>query len=108
DAFAKAACKAVERYQADYRRYFARPNARAIPKKRPLDAMPRVILVPGVGLFGAGMTAKDASIAADIAETTISVIANAERGGRFESISERDQFDIEYWSLEQAKLAGRK
>ena len=108
DAFAKAACKAVERYQADYRRYFARHNARAIPKKRPLDAMPRVILVPGVGLFGAGMTAKDASIAADIAETTISVIANAERGGRFESISGRDQFDIEYWSLEQAKLAGRK
>ncbi|HTM71813.1 MAG TPA: bifunctional aldolase/short-chain dehydrogenase [Pseudolabrys sp.] len=108
DAFAKAARKAVERYQADYRRYFARHNARAIPKKRPLDAMPRVILVPGVGLFGAGMTAKDASIAADIAETTISVIANAERGGRFESISERDQFDIEYWSLEQAKLAGRK
>jgi rhamnose utilization protein RhaD (predicted bifunctional aldolase and dehydrogenase)/NAD(P)-dependent dehydrogenase (short-subunit alcohol dehydrogenase family) len=107
-AFAKAARKAVERYQVDYRRYFARHNARAVPKKRPLDAMPRVILLPGVGLFGVGMTAKDAGIAADIAETTISVIANAERGGRFESISERDQFDIEYWSLEQAKLAGRK
>jgi rhamnose utilization protein RhaD (predicted bifunctional aldolase and dehydrogenase)/NAD(P)-dependent dehydrogenase (short-subunit alcohol dehydrogenase family) len=108
DAFAKAARKAVERYQADYRRYFARHNARAVPKKRPLDAMPRVILVPGIGLFGVGATAKDASIAADIAETTISVISNAERGGRFESISERDQFDIEYWSLEQAKLADRK
>jgi NAD(P)-dependent dehydrogenase (short-subunit alcohol dehydrogenase family) len=70
--------------------------------------MPRVILVPGIGLFGVGATAKDASIAADVAETTISVIANAERGGRFESISEREQFEIEYWSLEQAKLAGRK
>ena len=108
DAFAAAARKAVEKYQADYQRYFARHNARAVPKKRPLDPMPRVILVPGVGLFGVGATAKDASIAADIAETTISVISNAERGGRFESISERDQFEIEYWSLEQAKLAGRK
>jgi rhamnose utilization protein RhaD (predicted bifunctional aldolase and dehydrogenase)/NAD(P)-dependent dehydrogenase (short-subunit alcohol dehydrogenase family) len=108
DAFTRIARKAVEKYQAGYRRYFARHNARAVPKKRPLDAMPRVILVPGVGLFGAGTTAKDASIAADIAETTISVISSAERGGRFESISERDQFDIEYWSLEQAKLAGRK
>jgi rhamnose utilization protein RhaD (predicted bifunctional aldolase and dehydrogenase)/NAD(P)-dependent dehydrogenase (short-subunit alcohol dehydrogenase family) len=108
DAFAKAARKALEKYRADYGRYFARHNARAVPKKRPLDAMPRVILLPGVGLFGVGANAKDASIAADITETTISVIANAERGGRFESISERDQFDIEYWSLEQAKLAGRK
>ena len=108
DAFVAAAGKAVERYQADYRRYFARHDARAIPKKRPLDPMPRVILVPGVGLFGVGATAKDASIAADIAETTISVVASVERGGRFESISEREQFEIEYWSLEQAKLAGRK
>ena len=107
-AFASAARKAVERYKSDYQRYFARHNARAVPKKRPLDAMPRVILLPGVGLFGVGVNAKDASVAADIAETTISVIANAEKGGRFESISERDQFEIEYWSLEQAKLAGRK
>ena len=107
-AFATAARKAVERYQADYQRYFARHNARAVPKKRPLDPMPRVILVPGVGVFGVGATAKDARIAADIAETAISVIANAEKGGRFESITERDQFEIEYWSLEQAKLAGRK
>jgi rhamnose utilization protein RhaD (predicted bifunctional aldolase and dehydrogenase)/NAD(P)-dependent dehydrogenase (short-subunit alcohol dehydrogenase family) len=108
DAFAAGARKAVEKYQADYRRYFARHNARAVPKKRPLDSMPRVILVPGIGLFGVGATARDASIAADIAETTISVISDAESGGRFESISERNQFEIEYWSLEQAKLAGRK
>ena len=108
DVFAATARKAFEKYQADYRRYFVRHNARTVPKKRPLDAMPRVILVPGVGLFGVGVTGKDASIAADISETTISVITNAERGGRFESISEREQFEIEYWSLEQAKLAGRK
>ncbi|HEY7231808.1 MAG TPA: bifunctional aldolase/short-chain dehydrogenase [Pseudolabrys sp.] len=108
DAFAATARKAVEKYQANYRRYFARHNARAIPKKLPLDPMPRVVLVPGIGLFGVGTTAKDASIAADIAETAIAVISNAEKGGRFESISEREQFEIEYWSLEQAKLAGRK
>ena len=69
--------------------------------------MPRVILVPGVGLFGAGATAADARIAADIAETTIAVILDAEAGGGFESIAERDQFDMEYWSLEQAKLGKR-
>ena len=108
DAFAKTARKAVEKYQADYQRYFQRHNAVANPKKKALDPMPRVILVPGVGLFGAGTSAKDAAVAADVAETCLSVTAAAERGGRFESISERQQFEMEYWSLEQAKLTGRK
>jgi rhamnose utilization protein RhaD (predicted bifunctional aldolase and dehydrogenase)/NAD(P)-dependent dehydrogenase (short-subunit alcohol dehydrogenase family) len=104
DAFARAARRAVAKYQASYERYFTRNNAKAEPKRKPLDSMPRVILVPGVGLFGAGVSAADARIAADIAETTVSVIAAAEAGGGFESIGERDQFDMEYWSLEQAKL----
>ena len=42
------------------------------------------------------------------AETSIAVILDVEGSSRFESISERDQFDMEYWSLEQAKLAGRE
>ncbi|MGI8527615.1 MAG: bifunctional aldolase/short-chain dehydrogenase [Pseudolabrys sp.] len=107
DRFAALARKSVAKYQGNYRRYFARHNAKAKPKKKPLDPMPRVILAPGVGLFGAGMTAKDAAIAADIAETCLAVVTDAETGGRFESISERQQFEMEYWSLEQAKLAGR-
>src|SRR5690606_1432235 len=90
-----------------YRRYFERHNKRFNGAKTPLDAAPRVVLVPGVGLFGVGATAKEASVAADIAETSLSVISDVERSGVFESISERDQFDIEYWSLEQAKLAGQ-
>jgi NAD(P)-dependent dehydrogenase (short-subunit alcohol dehydrogenase family) len=60
--------------------------------------------VPGLGLFGLGKSAKDAAIAADIAENTIEVITQAEAIGRFESVSEAEMFDLEYWSLEQAKL----
>ena len=104
ESFAAAARKAIEKYQTRYRRYFERHNAGSNPKKRPLDAMPRVILVPGVGLFGLGSSSKDARIAADIAETCVSVVLDAEAAGRFESIKERDQFEVEYWSLEQAKL----
>ena len=66
--------------------------------------MPRVILVPGLGLFGLGRNARDARIAADIAESTVETVTDAEAVGRFESIAEADLFDIEYWSLEQAKL----
>jgi NAD(P)-dependent dehydrogenase (short-subunit alcohol dehydrogenase family) len=67
--------------------------------------MPRVILVPGVGLFGLGRSAKDATIASDLAENTVRVITDAEAIGRYEPLPESDLFALEYWSLEQAKLA---
>ncbi|MDI1346617.1 MAG: bifunctional aldolase/short-chain dehydrogenase [Pseudolabrys sp.] len=107
DDFTAAARTAMDQYQAAYHAYFKRHTAQAHPKKKPLDPMPRVLLVPGVGLFGLGATAKDASIVADIAETCASVVLDVESGGRFESLDERDQFDMEYWSLEQAKLGKR-
>ena len=87
-----------------YHDYFARNNARVNGAKKELDPFPRVILVPGVGLFGLGASAKDAAIAADIAENTVEVITDAERMSAYRPISEDDQFDVEYWSLEQAKL----
>jgi NAD(P)-dependent dehydrogenase (short-subunit alcohol dehydrogenase family) len=96
--------RAVSEFVEHYRGYFDRNNARAEPKKSQLDPMPRVVLVPGVGLFGLGASAKDAAIAADIAENTVEVIANAEAIGRYCPIPEADMFDVEYWSLEQAKL----
>ncbi|MGQ0741370.1 MAG: bifunctional aldolase/short-chain dehydrogenase [Alphaproteobacteria bacterium] len=96
--------EAVGRYVEHYHAYFRRNNERAHPKKTELDPLPRVALVPGLGLFGMGTSAKDAAIAAHIAEATVEVITDAEAIGRYESISAADQFDIEYWSLEQAKL----
>jgi NAD(P)-dependent dehydrogenase (short-subunit alcohol dehydrogenase family) len=65
-----------------------------------------VVLVPGVGLFGLGSTPKAAGVAADLAENTVRVITDAEAIGRFEPLPESDLFDVEYWSLEQAKLKG--
>jgi rhamnose utilization protein RhaD (predicted bifunctional aldolase and dehydrogenase)/NAD(P)-dependent dehydrogenase (short-subunit alcohol dehydrogenase family) len=102
--FKRAAQKAVTGFVDNYKAYFGRNNARAGGVKRMLDPIPRVALVPGLGLFGLGRTKKDARIAADIATNAIETIADAEAIGRFESISEADMFDMEYWSLEQAKL----
>jgi NAD(P)-dependent dehydrogenase (short-subunit alcohol dehydrogenase family) len=73
-----------------------------------LDPLPRLVLVPGLGLFGLGASAKDARIAADVAEAAIEGITDAEAIGRFTSISEHDMFDCEYWPLELAKLGARK
>jgi rhamnose utilization protein RhaD (predicted bifunctional aldolase and dehydrogenase) len=104
DEWAKNVHAAVDAFAAHYHDYFARNNETSTPKKKELDPLPRVILVPGVGMFGLGATAKDAAIAADIAENTIEVITDAEAIGEYKCISENDMFEVEYWSLEQAKL----
>ncbi|MGD8355215.1 MAG: bifunctional aldolase/short-chain dehydrogenase [Methyloceanibacter sp.] len=104
-AFARSVQAAVETYVAEYDIYFSRENEAVGGTKTKLDPMPRVILVPGVGLFGLGRSAKDATIASDLAENTVRVITDAEAIGRYEPLPESDLFALEYWSLEQAKLA---
>src|SRR5207253_10175995 len=47
-------------------------------------------------------------VAADLAEAAVATITDAEAVGRFEPLPEQDLFDVEYWSLEQAKLGGAK
>jgi rhamnulose-1-phosphate aldolase/alcohol dehydrogenase len=108
DAFKPAAQAAAQAFAARYAAYFARNNARCGGSKKMLDPLPRVVLVPGLGLFGLGRSKKDARVAADLAEAAVEGITDAEAIGRFESISEADMFDCEYWSLEQAKLGTAK
>jgi rhamnose utilization protein RhaD (predicted bifunctional aldolase and dehydrogenase)/NAD(P)-dependent dehydrogenase (short-subunit alcohol dehydrogenase family) len=102
--FAAGARAAMEDYQEAYHAYFAANNERQASTKTELDPVPRVILVPGLGLFGLGASAAEAAIAADLAETNVEVIGAAEAVGTFTAVSEAEAFDIEYWSLEQAKL----
>ncbi len=104
DEFKAAVRDAVEHFVADYHAYFARHNPRQAAPKRELDPVPRVVLVPGLGLLGLGGTARDARIAADIAQSTVETVTDAEAAGRFAPVGEADMFDMEYWSLEQAKL----
>ncbi|MDP6352198.1 MAG: bifunctional aldolase/short-chain dehydrogenase [Alphaproteobacteria bacterium] len=104
DAFARGASRAVADFRKRYRAYVARQSAKVTGPIVSLDDSPRVILVPGLGLFGVGDDARAANIAADLAEATIDVVRGAEAVGRFRGIGEADQFAVEYWSLEQAKL----
>ena len=106
DAFKTAVDAAVADYVAHYEATFTRENARCGCNKIKLDSMPRIALVPGVGLFGLAGTAKEAAIAADLAENAVRVVTDAEAIGRFQPLVEADAFDVEYWSLEQAKLKG--
>jgi rhamnose utilization protein RhaD (predicted bifunctional aldolase and dehydrogenase)/NAD(P)-dependent dehydrogenase (short-subunit alcohol dehydrogenase family) len=108
EGFRAGAEKAFAAFEQRYHDYFARHNKHQDPPKTELDPVPRVVLVPGVGLFGVGNSKSAAKIASDIAENTIQTITDAEAIGRYECLSEADLFDMEYWSLEQAKLGKGK
>jgi rhamnose utilization protein RhaD (predicted bifunctional aldolase and dehydrogenase)/NAD(P)-dependent dehydrogenase (short-subunit alcohol dehydrogenase family) len=108
DTFKAAGRDAVEDFVARYCAYFTRNNTRCGGVKLMLDPLPRVVLVPGLGLFGLGRSKKDARIVADMAEAAVETITQAEAVGQFESISEAEMFDCEYWSLEQAKLGSAR
>jgi rhamnose utilization protein RhaD (predicted bifunctional aldolase and dehydrogenase)/NAD(P)-dependent dehydrogenase (short-subunit alcohol dehydrogenase family) len=98
----------LQRYREDYENYVQRQMASKAIVVKPLDPDPRVILVPGIGLITVGATPAAASIAADIYEHTIAVIRGAEAIGSYHALPEGDLFDMEYWSLEQAKLGKDK
>jgi len=73
-----------------------------------LDTMPRLTLVRGLGLFGHGRSLKEAKIAADVGEMLVEAVTGAEAVGSFHPLPLSDLFELEYWSLEQAKLASNK
>ncbi len=104
-AWQAGARRAIDDFIAWYDDYFARNNSRVGGTRRALDPLPRVFLIPGLGLVGVGRSAADAATSADVAEAMVDAVLDAEAVGRFESISEADHFDMEYWSLEQAKLS---
>lgn len=98
----------VAAYASAYRAYVERHRHRQTGPVTPLDPAPRVVFDGELGMLTAGDTVRDVGVAADIAEHTIAVIEAADGLGGYRSLDEAQSFDIEYWSLEQAKLAGRR
>ncbi|MCT8998586.1 bifunctional aldolase/short-chain dehydrogenase [Chelativorans intermedius] len=98
----------VAEFADRYREYFETNNARDDVARTMLDPMPRLTLVRGLGLFGHGRSMKEAKIAADVGEMLVEAVTGAEAIGSFHPLALSDLFELEYWSLEQAKLAANK
>jgi rhamnose utilization protein RhaD (predicted bifunctional aldolase and dehydrogenase)/NAD(P)-dependent dehydrogenase (short-subunit alcohol dehydrogenase family) len=94
----------VAAYAAAYRAYFNAHAPAAGDPKAMLDAAPRIVLDPELGLLAVGGTAGEAAIAAEIYQHTMDVIERAERLGGYRALPAADLFAVEYWDLEQAKL----
>ena len=95
---------AVDSYRREYDATFARCAAEKGVSPKKLDSAPRVLLLGGAGALSFGRTKRDARVAADIAEHTVRAKLRSDALGRYEGLPASDLFDMEYWSLEQAKL----
>ena len=107
-ALAQQLRDAVAAFGARYERYVAENIRHKGVQRKALDALPRVVLLPGAGMFCWGPSKKDAVIAADLYEHTLRVKAQVHATGTYEALTLSELFDMEYWPLEQAKLGKAK
>jgi len=108
EEFKIIAKKAFENYRKKYISYFNVNKKKVKGKKVMLDTSPRVVLVQNVGMFSVGKDLNAARIAGDLTETNARVISSVEETSTYKFIPEKDLFDVEYWSLEQAKIKRKK
>jgi len=94
----------VAAYAERYTAFFERHAKSAKEPKTMLDAAPRMVLDPAFGFAALGRTARESAIVEELYDHTIDVIQQAEALGGWQAVGESHLFDIEYWSLEQAKL----
>lgn len=99
---------AVSAWADRYRAYFDSHAPQAAEPKTMLPLQPGLVWLQGAGIVGVGATAAAARVAADIGLQSARVRADGEAAGGFRPIGPRDLFDMEYWSLEQAKLGSGK
>jgi rhamnulose-1-phosphate aldolase/alcohol dehydrogenase len=92
-------------YRADYAAYYQRYAGPDSPPMRGAD--PAIVLVPGIGMFSYGPDKQTARVAGEFYVNAINVMRGAEAVSRYSPISEAEKFRIEYWALEEAKLARR-
>lgn len=90
-------------YRAEYAAYYARHAEPDSPAMRGAD--PAIVLVPGVGMFSFGADKRTARVAGEFYLNAINVMRGAETISTYAPIDEREKFRIEYWALEEAKLA---
>ena len=91
----------LAQYRERYVRYFERYKT---PGVTMLDPNPRVILIPGVGMFTTGKDRRASRITRDIYLHTLGVIQDSTAISSYVSLSPRELCDFEYWPMENFKL----
>ena len=103
EEFTAAATAGHAQYRLDYAAYYERNKEAGSPAMRGAD--PRIMLVPGVGMFSFGKDKQTARVAGEYFVNAINAMHGAESVSSYAPVAEREKFRIEYWALEEAKLA---
>ncbi len=99
--FSKNSQKDLDKYVKDYKAYFKKYNQ----GEKLLDQAPRWAILPNSGTLSFGPSPKHCAIIEDITRHTKKAIHQAEHLGGWNALPPKDLFEVEYWSLEQAKLS---
>jgi NAD(P)-dependent dehydrogenase (short-subunit alcohol dehydrogenase family) len=92
--------EAVAAYRRDYEAYVTDHGGSVAG----VDPSPRVILLPGAGLFAWGRAKREGCITADIAEHTLIAKARAHAIGTYTSLPAKHLYDMEYRAIQRIKL----
>jgi len=97
-----AVSSGLSNYRKDYQEYYNRYKRPDSPRMR--DPNPTVVLIPGLGMIAWGKNKSESRMAAEFYNCAIQVMRGAEAIDKYEAMDPQEAFDIEYWSLEEAKL----
>ncbi len=100
DALSAQLRDAIDDYKRRYETYLASHGG----SEMDVDPSPRVILLPGAGMFCTGPTRRAARIAADLAEHTIRAKVLARHLGQYVALTDDHLFDMEFRTVQQSKL----
>src|SRR3989442_559754 len=95
-------CERLAEYRADYEAYYNRRKRSDSPPIR--DPNPTAVLIPGLGMIAWGKNKSESRVTAEFYHSAIEVMRGAEAIDQYEAMDRQEAFDIEYWSLEKAKL----
>ena len=88
-------------YKEGYKAYFERNSEN---NEVMFEAAPRVILIPGIGMFNTGKSWAMSKVSGALYHRAIAVMRGSTALGNFVSLSENESFHVEYWPLELYKL----
>jgi len=93
--------QSVKDFEQDYTDYFERNKVEGDEIR---DAAPRVILIPGLGMVNTGKNIANARVSQQLYYRAIEVLEAGMALGGFESLTENEAYNVEYWPLELYKL----
>ena len=106
--FREELAQSVAAFQAEYRVYVQKHAGGTQVASEPRDLLPRVLMIPGLGVVCVGANATDAAMVRDIARQGLAVKATIYQGGaEYLSLDDQHLFDMEFRAYQQAKLGER-